>query len=35
MSEPGINNNLDVQGCELAVDDLYREGFLPKKRVRP
>ena len=30
-----INNNIDVSGKKLSVEDIYREGFLPKEGVRP
>ncbi len=30
-----INANVDVEGKRLAVDDILRDGFLPKEPIRP
>jgi NitT/TauT family transport system substrate-binding protein len=30
-----INNNVDINGRKLTVDDIYRDGYLPKDPVRP
>ena len=30
-----INNNVEVSGRKLTVDDIYRDGYLPKEPVRP
>jgi NitT/TauT family transport system substrate-binding protein len=30
-----INNNVEVPGRKLSVDDIYRDGFLPSPPVRP
>ncbi len=30
-----INNNVEINGRKLTVDDLYRDGYLPKDPVRP
>jgi len=30
-----INNNVDVSGRRLTVDDIYRAGYLPAEPIRP
>ena len=30
-----INNNVEVSGRKLTVDDIYRDGYLPSPPVRP
>jgi NitT/TauT family transport system substrate-binding protein len=30
-----INNNVDISGRKLTVDDIYRDGYLPSPPVRP
>jgi NitT/TauT family transport system substrate-binding protein len=30
-----INNNVEVPGRKLTVEDIYREGFLPAPAIRP
>ncbi len=30
-----INNNIEVEGRKLTVDDIYRDGYLPTQPVRP
>jgi NitT/TauT family transport system substrate-binding protein len=30
-----INNNVDVAGRKLTVEDIYREGYLPQPPIRP
>jgi NitT/TauT family transport system substrate-binding protein len=30
-----INNNVEIQGRKLSVDDIYREGYLPQPPIRP
>jgi NitT/TauT family transport system substrate-binding protein len=30
-----INNNVEVAGRKLTVDDIYREGYLPQPPIRP
>ena len=30
-----INNNVDVQGRKLTLEDIYREGYLPSTPIRP
>ena len=30
-----MNNNVDIQGRKLTIDDIYRPGFLPTPPIRP
>ena len=30
-----INNNIEVPGRKFTVDDIYRDGYLPKEPIRP
>jgi NitT/TauT family transport system substrate-binding protein len=30
-----INNNVDIVGRKLTVEDIYRDGYLPKEPIRP
>jgi NitT/TauT family transport system substrate-binding protein len=30
-----MNNNVDIAGRKLTVDDIYREGYLPATPIRP
>ncbi len=30
-----MNNNVDIQGRKLTLDDIYRPGFLPTPPIRP
>jgi hypothetical protein len=30
-----INNNVEVTGRKLSVEDVYREGYLPAPPIRP
>ena len=30
-----MNNNVDIPGRKLTVDDIYREGYLPSVPIRP
>jgi len=30
-----MNNNVDIAGRKLTVDDIYREGYLPAPPIRP
>jgi NitT/TauT family transport system substrate-binding protein len=30
-----VNANVEVAGRRLSVEDIYRDGFLPKEAIRP
>jgi NitT/TauT family transport system substrate-binding protein len=30
-----INNNVDINGRKLTVEDIYRDGYLPSPPIRP
>jgi len=30
-----MNTNLDIPGKRVAVEDVYRDGFLPEEPIRP